>query len=57
MQAQYLDTESIYFHMFSGHDEMKKINVAEASMRLSLWLTQSDLETVGRCCGLTSAGN
>lgn len=48
MQAQYLDTESNYFRMFSGHDETMKSSAAEASMHLSLWFTQSDLETVSR---------
>lgn len=45
VQAQYQDTESIYFCMFSEHDEMKKNSVAEASRCLRLWLTQFDLET------------
>lgn len=51
MQAKYLDTESIYYHMFFGHDEMKKSSVAEDSICLSLWLRQSDLETVSRIGG------
>lgn len=48
VQAQYPVTESIYFCMFSEHDEIKKNSVAEASRCLSIWLTQFDLETVCR---------